>query len=188
MPSPWDFLNLTSHMHMQMPGFLKTFPRVLTAGGGELAKKLIDMYMTLFQLIITGKVGHAAAAQRAAEERAEAAKLAGKKGGKKKGGPGGKGGKHRQHKQKGAKAAASTQSVRWPAAMTPALLLPAAAFLQTIAVCAFASQRNPTRCPLAIPHVMSTHIQQPTSCCKCCRGTGGGGGRVNAGCGHAALL
>ena len=50
-------------------------PHVVRAGGGDLAKKLIDVYLTLFQLVMTGKVGHAAAAQRAAEERAEAARV-----------------------------------------------------------------------------------------------------------------
>lgn len=48
----------------------------VTAGGGDLAKQLISVYLTLFQLIMSGKVGHAAAAHRAAEERAEAARLA----------------------------------------------------------------------------------------------------------------
>ncbi len=49
---------------------------VAAAGGGELAKQLISVYLTLFQLIMSGKAGHAAAAHRAAEERTEAARVA----------------------------------------------------------------------------------------------------------------
>ncbi len=59
----------------RLAAFGRVAPLVLHAGGGDLAKKLIDVYLTLFQLIMTGKVGHAAAAQRAAEERVAAARV-----------------------------------------------------------------------------------------------------------------
>jgi len=53
------------------------------AGGSALAKKLISIYFTLFQLILEGKVGHAHELK-ATQEAQQAARG---KGGAKKGGP-----------------------------------------------------------------------------------------------------
>ena len=41
-----------------------------TAGGGDLAKKLIDIYFTLFQMILEGHIGRAAGAAKQQEAKA----------------------------------------------------------------------------------------------------------------------
>ena len=52
----------------------------ITSGGSDLARKLIDIYFSLFQLILEGKLGHAADLRAAREQKAAAQKGKGKKG------------------------------------------------------------------------------------------------------------
>lgn len=60
---------------------------VVGAGGGSLARRLVDLYFTLFKLIMEGKVGTAASLAGAAKEKAakEAAAYAARRGKKKAG-------------------------------------------------------------------------------------------------------
>jgi hypothetical protein len=47
------------------------------AGGAELARKLVDIYFSLFRLILEGRLGHAGQLAAAAAARAQAAKRRG---------------------------------------------------------------------------------------------------------------
>jgi len=81
------------------------FNPTLFAGGAALAQKLLDVYLTLFQLILDGRLGHAAEAAAAAASKAAAAAKGRHRdrrpdggrggGGARRGGRGGRGGRGR---------------------------------------------------------------------------------------------
>jgi len=67
------------------------------AGGAALAQKLLDVYLTLFQLILDGRLGHATEAAAAAKGRHRDRRPDGGRGsaGARRGGRGGRGGRGR---------------------------------------------------------------------------------------------
>ena len=52
--------------------------RVVASGGAALAQKLVDIYLTLFRLILEGHLGNAAAASRAREQKAASSRAKGR--------------------------------------------------------------------------------------------------------------
>ncbi len=51
------------------------------AGGGKLAEQLVNVYLSVFQLIMKGQIGHAVEVRNAVDAKAEAAKKLAKAGG-----------------------------------------------------------------------------------------------------------
>jgi len=74
-----------------------------TENGAKLARKLVDIYFSMFALILGGKLGTAATMKTQAEEAAAAAASIGDKKNNKKGGGFGKKGKKGRHHHKGGK-------------------------------------------------------------------------------------
>lgn len=79
-----------------------------TENGAKLARKLVDIYFSMFALILDGKLGTAATMKTQAEEAAAAISSGDKKKKKKKGGGFGKKGRKGKHHHKGGKQSSST--------------------------------------------------------------------------------